>query len=304
MDLKRLTHLIALAEEGRFTKAAQRVHLSPAAFSRSIQALEEQSGLRLFDRDAQGARPTPAGQMVLARARSLVQDSRGLQRDIAMLKDGDVGEIRIGAAPIPAAVLVPELLCQLRQQSPQLVTRVHMGTLPKLLEQLDAEELDFCLGDPRLLPKSPRYAMASVGKQPGGLYCRRGHPLARKAVLTPEHLSSYGLALISMTPALQQGVARACGLDADAVFPRVVECDDLGTLAHLVEQTDVIGLLPHAMGRKADLRALVSGPGQPQTLVADVQAIWLKARTRAPAVVRAIGFAREIGLRGAALVGG
>ena len=288
MDLKRLNHFIALAEEGRFTAAAQRVHLSPAAFSRSIQALESQTGLRLFDRDAKGARVTPAGQTVLARARALLQDSRGLQRDIALLKLGDSGEIRIGAAPIPAALLIPELLCQLRQHSPQLITRVRLGTLPKLLEQLDAEELDFCLGD-------PRYAAVSVGKQPGGLYCRPGHPLARKKALGPEQLADYGIALISMTSELQQGVARACGFAPGAAFPRVVECDDLGTLAHLVAQTDVLGLLPHAMASRVGLRALVAGPGQPQTLVADVQAIWLKDRTRSPSVVRAIEWARQIG---------
>ena len=52
MDIRRLTHFIALAEEGRFAVAAERVHLSQAAFSRSIQALEQRMGLKLFDRGA------------------------------------------------------------------------------------------------------------------------------------------------------------------------------------------------------------------------------------------------------------
>ena len=61
MDIRRLNHLIALAEEGRFAVAAERMHLSQAAFSRSIQALEESVGFKLFDRGAKGAALTPAG---------------------------------------------------------------------------------------------------------------------------------------------------------------------------------------------------------------------------------------------------
>jgi len=98
MDIKRLTHFIALAEEGRFALAAARVHLSQAAFSRSIQTLEERMGLRLFDRGAKGAKLTPVGEVVLQRARDLVFDSRCLERDIALVKSGDVGEISVGAA--------------------------------------------------------------------------------------------------------------------------------------------------------------------------------------------------------------
>ena len=81
----------------------------------------------------------------------LSADFGNLQRDIELVRLGDAGEIVFGAAPIPAAVIVPELLCQLRQQNPGLVTRVHLGNLPTLLAQLDAQQIDFCLGDPRLV---------------------------------------------------------------------------------------------------------------------------------------------------------
>ena len=91
-DLRRLAHLIALAEEGRFSRAAVRVHLSEAAFGRSIKSLEDQVGMRLFDRDAQRVSLTRAGQMVLERARALVFDSSCLQRDIELMRQGDAGE--------------------------------------------------------------------------------------------------------------------------------------------------------------------------------------------------------------------
>ena len=295
MDIKRLSHFIALAEEGRFAMAAARVHLSQAAFSRSIQTLEERMGLRLFDRGAKGARLTQAGEVVLQRARDLVLDSHSLQRDIALVKHGDLGDISIGAAPIPAAVLVPDLLCQLRQRSPQLVSRVVLGNLPMLLQQLDAQKLDFCLGDPRLVGRNPRYAMASVGKQQGGLYCRRGHPLARKGVADKQDLRRFGMAVISLSPGLRDGLSSAYGFATTAEFPLAVECDDIHTLRHLVIHTDVLGLLPQAVverNPKSLVGLKVSGE---HASYADVYAIWLKGRTLSPAAQRAIELTRQIG---------
>ena len=295
MDIKRLTHFIALAEEGRFALAAARVHLSQAAFSRSIQTLEEGLGLRLFDRGAGGARLTPAGEVVLRRARDLVFESRCLQRDIELVKQGDAGEIAIGVAPIPAAVLLPELLCRLRQQSPQLVTRVQMGNLPRLLEQLDAQELDFCLGDPRLMVRNARYETLHVGKQFGGFYCRRTHPLVRAKVVTgPRALQQYGVAMISLSPALLEGVASLYGFASASEFPLVTECDDIGTLLHLVLHSDVIALLPDAVAARSPRPLQLLRYGKVPPVYADVHALWLKGRTLSPSARRAITLSKEV----------
>jgi DNA-binding transcriptional LysR family regulator len=185
---------------------------------------------------------------VLRRARTLVLDARNLQRDIELLRLGDVGEIVFGAAPIPAAVIVPELLCQLRQQSPGLVTRVHLGNLPTLLAQLDAQQIDFCLGDPRLVPPQARYDTASIGKQVAALYGRADHPLAHAPRVDAEAMRRFGVATITISPALLDGVAVLYGFRDCADFPLVVECDDLGTLVHLATRTDVLALLPCVVG--------------------------------------------------------
>jgi DNA-binding transcriptional LysR family regulator len=296
MDIRRLTHFIALAEEGRFAVAAERVHLSQAAFSRSIQTLEDRMGLKLFDRGAKGASLTPAGEVVLRRARTLVLDARNLQRDIELVRLGDVGEIIFGAAPIPAAVIVPELLCQLRRHSPRLVTRVHLGNLPTLLGQLDAQQIDFCLGDRRLVPPQARYDMAPVGRQFGALFGRPDHPLVKEGVTDADAMRRYGVALISISPALLEGLAATYGFNGAGDFPLAVECDDIGTLVHLATHTDVLAILPSAVGdsRAHALRrlpaAVVTAP------FADVHAIWLKGRTLSPSAKRSIELAQAIGV--------
>jgi len=287
MDIKRLTHFIALAEEGRFVQAAARVHLSQAAFSRSIQALEEQLGLRLFDRGPQGALLTAAGQTVLRRARELVSGSLCLERDIELMKSGGGGEIRIGVAPVPAAALLPGLLRQLQLKAPRLVTRVRFGHLQALAEQLDAHQLDFCLGEPRLLRRNEHHASTLIGRQAGGLYCRPGHPLARKRRAAAADLQRYGIARISMTPELLDGVAANYGYPSGAALPLAVECDDIHALAQLVAQSDVIGMLPRDTAASA-LRLRSLDYAGAADLSVEVHAIWLKERTLSPAASLAI----------------
>src|SRR5574337_443604 len=96
IDLKRLAHVVALADEGHFGRAAERVHLSQPAFSRSIQAIESDLGLRLFDRGTDGAKPTPAGGFLIERARRLLFDARCLQRDAALYRDSKLGDTAFG----------------------------------------------------------------------------------------------------------------------------------------------------------------------------------------------------------------
>ena len=76
MDLKRWTHIVAVADRRSFIRAAEQVHLSQPALTRSIQAAEAELGLLLFDRGTQEVVPTPAGEFIVARARQLVFDNR------------------------------------------------------------------------------------------------------------------------------------------------------------------------------------------------------------------------------------
>jgi DNA-binding transcriptional LysR family regulator len=118
MDLKHLAHLVALADERHFARAAERVHLSQPAFSRSIQALERALGQRLFDRDAGELRPTPAGVFLIERARRLLFDARCLQRDAELYAQSNFGDAALGAGPFPAATLMPRVLPELRRRYP------------------------------------------------------------------------------------------------------------------------------------------------------------------------------------------
>ena len=111
MDIKHLTHIVALADKRNFARAAEHLHLSQPALSRSIQAAEAALNLRLFDRGALEVKPTPAGEFVLERARRLVFESRCLLRDVNLYRDRTLGNTAFGVGPFPAATVLA-LCCQ------------------------------------------------------------------------------------------------------------------------------------------------------------------------------------------------
>ena len=120
MNLNQLEHLLALDEARHFAKAADKVHLSQPAFSRSIQALEKQTGLVLFERKGGDIRPTPAGQFLIDRARQLILEARAVQRDILLYQRGEVGELSFGVGPFPSATLARSVIEKIRVQYPKV----------------------------------------------------------------------------------------------------------------------------------------------------------------------------------------
>ena len=98
IDLKRIRHLVILADELNFSRAAIRVSLSQTAFSRSIQSLERDLSLRLFDRDTRSVQLTTAGRQLLVRARALLNMADTLTAEANHIATAEGGELKFGAS--------------------------------------------------------------------------------------------------------------------------------------------------------------------------------------------------------------
>jgi DNA-binding transcriptional LysR family regulator len=86
MELRQLRHLIAVVEHGSFSRAAEAVHLTQPALSRSIQALESEVGAAVLERNRGAIVPTDIGHLLLTHARLLDTVTRDLERDIALTR--------------------------------------------------------------------------------------------------------------------------------------------------------------------------------------------------------------------------
>ncbi|MFO1267931.1 MAG: LysR family transcriptional regulator [Rubrivivax sp.] len=200
-------HLIALADEGRFVAAAARVHLSQAAFSRSIQALEAHPALRLLERGLGGAHHAGRPRARRARERSsstaaacnatpsccAAHARRPARRRV------DSGG---GAGAAAAGRTAPAFA--------KVVARVRHGNVASSRWRCCKPRIDFFVGDKRMLQETV-LATVPLAKIGGALYVRRGHPLAGAAAVSPAELARFGIGIVRTTVPLLAYVARALG---------------------------------------------------------------------------------------------
>ncbi len=110
--------LLAVADTGAITAAANRLGLTQPALSRRIQQLEDEFGAALLARGRRGARLTPAGQIVAAEARVLVARYDNLRQEVAAHARLEVGTVRLGGGATAVEFLVPPAIAGFQRQFP------------------------------------------------------------------------------------------------------------------------------------------------------------------------------------------
>lgn len=146
MELRQLRTFREIAETGSFTKAAQRVHLTQAAVSAQIKALENEAGTPLFSRINKKVFLTEAGERLLRRAERMLREHDEALFELSELSQVGRGRLRIGTASTMASNYpLPALLAELKQDYPRLQLSVLRGTSAEIVNQILANDLDLGL---------------------------------------------------------------------------------------------------------------------------------------------------------------
>ncbi|MBB3178059.1 LysR family transcriptional regulator [Variovorax sp. Sphag1AA] len=239
MNLRRLSHVVTLADELHFGRAAERVNLSQPAFSRSIQSVESDVGARLFDRDATEVRLTPAGEFFIPRARALLLDARSLERDVNLYLDVEIGEAAFGCGPIPAVDLMPQVISMLRQSHPRVTLRVEESNWKHLLERLRTEDIEFFVADTTDLPQDPALHVQALPRQRIGFYVRARHPLAARSCTLAEAWQM-GVAAAKAPIGLKERLAALLGTPGEQLPNLALECDNFAILRSVALSSDTV----------------------------------------------------------------
>ena len=285
MDLKRWTHIVAVADRRSFVRAAEQVHLSQPALTRSVQAAEAELGLILFDRGTQEVVPTPAGEFVVARARQLVFNSRCLARDVALYRNRGLGDTAFGVGPFPAATFLSPLLAAVRREFPAIHLRVEVSNWQLLHKRLHEEDIEFFVADTRDIPADPGLQIRPLRREPGGFYVRAGHPLlsSRKPV-TLKQLWAHGVASVRLPAGVRSVIAGLLGLGSPDQLAPALECDDVEILKNVAMGCDAVLAAPHAaVARELKARTLraLAVTGLPP-LFSEMGVVTLRGRTPSP----------------------
>jgi DNA-binding transcriptional LysR family regulator len=142
IDLVQLRTFVVVAETQHLTRAAERLHVSQSTASSHIRAIEETLGIQLFARTNRNMELTRAGQMLLQKAKALLNDAAQFSSFAREVRGKVEGSLLVGASGEPSASRIGEIVSYLRLSNPLIVT--DLRALPSLgvLQALRTGELD------------------------------------------------------------------------------------------------------------------------------------------------------------------
>jgi len=202
-DPTRLAALVAVAEAGSITRAAERLGYTVPALSQQLAKLEREAGVGLLVRHHRGARLTGAGELLVARARRVLDELDRARHELAQLSGLSGGTLRLGTFPTAGIHLLPPVLSAFRRAHPEVELAVDQYEPPDGVTAVAEGRVDLALthayepSDPPVLPSS--VAVEPVLVEELVLITAPGHVLTGTAArLSPAELA--GQPLISMAP--------------------------------------------------------------------------------------------------------
>lgn len=176
LELKHLLQIEAIAKHRHFGKAAKELNISQPGLSQSIRQLEDQLGIKLFERNSREIELTPFGEHTLHLGKPILEDSKNLDRSLAKMIRQKNGEIRAGFGPLAAEILLKNTLNNLEGE--ELVSTTILVDNPAvLIDYLHSGDLDVIVCDSRFLSSKMKYTMLDLPSYPAVFICRPDHPL-------------------------------------------------------------------------------------------------------------------------------
>jgi DNA-binding transcriptional LysR family regulator len=193
MDVRQLEMFRAVAEDGAFTRAAQRLHVSQSAVSRQLKLLEEELGTLLLHRTRRGVSLTPAGELLLTTANRIHRDMKDVVWQISETQALQRGLLRLGGGMTVCLYILPRLLKKFRALYKNVDLRVTSGTAEAVLRLLRNHQVD--LGLLTLPIVEADLEVLPVLKEEMVVVTAPRHPLSRQRFVEPRSLARYPLIL-------------------------------------------------------------------------------------------------------------
>ena len=281
MTLVQLRHLIELAATGSFSQAAVKLHLTQPALSRSIAALEDELGQKLFDRIGHKNELTAFGTHIVQRARALVDEANELRQTGVQLKKGEMGQIRIGMGSGPGAMLMTPLMMLMATDHPKAHIDISRGSTTLLVQALQERLLDALILDIRSLQPSPDLKVEALPEMQGAFMCRPGHPLASeggKRSVPFAELRRYPIASTPLSDEVARILMERFGPEAHPDKLVNLRSEEISSLLEVVRRSDAVVLTIRAAA--PDLVELRLSP--PLSATARFGLVTIAARTEPP----------------------
>ena len=176
LSLRQLEAILAIADQGNFSSAAEHIHVSQPALSRTIRLAEECLGARIFDRDTRSVSLTPAGVELLPIARRIVGEFSDSMSELSQFMEGRRGRLRVAALPSMAQSIMVGVVARFSLAHPQIDFLLKVDSADQILALLESRAID--IGLTVQPPPDGRFTYRHLQDDEFVLICRADDPLA------------------------------------------------------------------------------------------------------------------------------
>jgi DNA-binding transcriptional LysR family regulator len=295
VNIKHLEHLLALADTGSFSRAAEKLFITQSALSRSIQSLEDDLGGKVLDRIGKRNELTPLGRDVVARAHPIVRDAAELRHSAKLLQQGGKGSISVGLGSGPGALLTIPLMCAAAASHPGMRVAITRGTTELQIQQLRSRQLDAMVVDMRRVAPATDLNIESLAEVRAGFIVNATHPLAARRSVSFQDITRFPVASTPLSDEVVRLLVDQYGVLANPSAMVTLMGEDVASLLATVAQTQAIYLGVVAAARTGlQDGSLVELPIKPKLkATARFAYVTLAGRTEAPVMVWFRGFVQK-----------
>lgn len=238
----KLISLLEVCETGNFTRAAEHLSLTQPAVSQHIRALEQDLGVRIFDRANNALRPTHEGEIIVKYAKRMMALYHNMQAELASEKR-QIASLTVGITHTAESNAIAEALARYVQRNENVTIKVVTGSAEKLCNMLRNYELDLAVLDGK--KPDPAFCYLMLDTDSLALIVSPAHRLAGKKSATVDELLQEKLILRlpkSSTRQLFTSALECRGMSLRQ-FNVVLEMDNIATIKDLVRRDFGVSVL-------------------------------------------------------------
>src|SRR6476659_2204987 len=257
MEIHQLRYFVAVAEEGNFSHAAEREHVTQPSLSQQIQKLKAELNQQLFDRLPRSVVLTEAGRCLLPYARVILTAIADAGHAVTALEAEVAGRLAVGAIPSIALYILPRLIGRFQQAYPKVTFELFEDTTEKLAQRLEEGAIDLAIVSGS--DESPNLARHSLGREALLLLVPEKHPFARRKSTRWSDLADEKFLLLHDEHSVSVHVRQL--LAANDLRPELVlRGAQLVTIARMVAAGLGVTVIPEMMAATEFVKGCVAVP--------------------------------------------
>ncbi|KXX67926.1 hydrogen peroxide-inducible genes activator [Flammeovirga sp. SJP92] len=244
MTIQQLNYVVALDIHRHFVKAAESCAVSQPTLTNQVKKLEDQINLTLFDRKTQPLKPTPMGEVFIAKARKILREIDQLKALVNEEQSQVKGKFKLGIIPSLSQYILPKFLHHFSKAYPNTHLEIKEWRSEQIMKGLDNGDLNVGLMVTPLYENTLREI--PIFYEPFLLYAQEGHTLLKKEQIIADELKSKDLWLLEEGHCFRNQILNFCQFKKEKEQDKniVFESASIETLKLMIQQTGGYTLIP------------------------------------------------------------